>query len=100
MTIGEHQIDNTCLAVEPVGRVHCAGSETASKSYGAMDGAVRPGGAGVRRDLASVRLIRALDIWSREIRSGVTGPPYGAWPSGRAPGPEPTPSFSRRNVSV
>ncbi len=28
---------------EPVGRIHWAGTETASVSYGAMDGAVRSG---------------------------------------------------------
>jgi monoamine oxidase len=28
---------------EPVGRLHWAGTETASMSYGAMDGAVRSG---------------------------------------------------------
>ena len=31
------------LVREPVGRLHWAGTETATKSYGSMDGAVRSG---------------------------------------------------------
>ena len=67
---------------EPVGRPHGEGTETAPTSYGAMDGAVRSG----------ERVCEEI----RECRPE----PYGPMPAGRAPGPEPTPSLSRRNVRV
>jgi monoamine oxidase len=43
------------LLREPVGRIHWAGTETATTSFGAMDGAVRSGERVCEEILAAVR---------------------------------------------
>ena len=77
---------------EPVGRLHWAGTETASTSYGAMDGAVRSGER-VCEEILAAGLSRAYVT----ARPRVATAPC---PRAAARDPEPTPSFSRKKVSV